>query len=82
MRKIAVTINLTLDIPEDWSLVKTEEGLEVLSIGDGKFLDLTFEPLVASDIDGDWTNDVSDEFMDSLLDMVDSEEVEMKMITS
>jgi len=82
MRKIAVTINLTLDIPEDWSLVKTEEGLEVLSIGDGKFLDLTFEPLVASDINGDWTNDVSDEFMDSLLDMVDSEEVEMKMLTS
>ena len=82
MKKLAVTINLTLDVPEHWSLVQTPEGLDVLSIGDGQYLDLTFEPMVANEIDGEWTNAVTDEFMDDLLDMVYSEEVDMKMLTS
>ena len=75
MKKLAVTINLTLDVPEHWSLVQTPEGLDVLSIGDGQYLDLTFEPMVTRDIEGTWTNGVSEEFLNDLLDRVVSEEV-------
>lgn len=40
-----------------------------------QFMDLTFEPMVTRDVEGEWSNAVSDEFMDELLDMVESEDV-------
>jgi hypothetical protein len=82
MKNFSVTIKLQLSIPDDWELVKTSDGVEVLQMPNGQYLDLTFEPMVADDPEGTWTNDVGDEFMDSLLDMVEAEDVTFQHITS
>ncbi len=75
MKKLTVTITLDMEVPDDWELHRTSEGTDVLKIGQGQFLDLTFEPLVTSDPEGTWTNSASDEFMNHLLDMVEMEDV-------
>lgn len=81
-KKLRVNIELEMTVPEDWQIAETDDGIGVLKISDGRFLDLTFEPMVAADLDGAWTNDVSEDFMNDLLDMVDAESVtyELKQI--
>ncbi len=74
-KKLSVTITLTMDVPDHWEIVGTSEGPDVLQIGEGEFLDLTFEPMVTNDIEGEWSNSVTDEFINSLFEMVDAEEV-------
>lgn len=78
-KKLSVTITLTMDVPDHWDIVSTSEGADVLQIGEGQFLDLTFEPMVTADVEGEWTNSVTDEFINSLFEMVDSEEVTYEM---
>ncbi len=82
MKSVAVTIKLELEVPDGWELVKTSDGIDVLSMGNGQFLDLTFEPMVTDDIEGTWTNTVDDGFIDSLLDMVVSEDVSYTVMKS
>ncbi len=74
-KKLSVTITLTMDVPDHWEIVGTSEGADVLQIGEGEFLDLTFEPMVTNDIEGEWSNSVTDDFINSLFEMVDAEEV-------
>ncbi len=74
-KKLSVTIELEMTVPDDWQIVETDDGIGVLKIGPEKYLDLTFEPMVTSDIEGSWTNNVSDDFMDDLMDMVEAESV-------
>lgn len=75
MKNVAVTIKLELEVPDDWELAKTSDGIDILSMGNGQYLDLTFEPMVTDDIEGTWTNEVDEGFMDTLMDMVVSEDV-------
>lgn len=75
MKNIAVTIKLELEVQDDWELVRTSDGIDVIGMGNGRYLDLTFEPMVADEIEGSWTNAVEDGFMDALLDSVVSEDV-------
>lgn len=75
MKTMAVTIKLELEIPDDWELVKTSDGVDALKVGSKQFMDLTFEPMVTDDVEGTWTNGVEEAFMNSLLDMVVSEDV-------
>ena len=81
-KKLRVNIELEMTVPDDWQLVETEDGIGVLKVAEDQFLDLTFEPMVARELSGDWSNDVSEEFMNDLLDMVDSETVgyELKQV--
>ncbi|MFW9611982.1 MAG: hypothetical protein ACMV0J_07300 [Fluviibacter sp.] len=81
-KKLRVTIELEMTVPDDWQIVETDDGFGVLKIDDGQFLDLTFEPMVATELAGAWSNDVSEDFMNDLIDMVDSESVgyELKQI--
>jgi hypothetical protein len=74
-KKLAVTITLNMDVPDHWEVVSTSEGADVLKVGENQFLDLTFEPMVTADIEGEWTNSVTDEFISSLFEMVETEEV-------
>ena len=74
-KKLRVNIELEMTVPDDWQIAETEEGIGVLKLSDGRFLDLTFEPMVATELAGAWTNDVTDDFMNDLFDMVDSESV-------
>jgi len=79
MKTIAVTIKLELEVPDAWELVKTSDGIDVLSMGNGQYLDLTFEPMVTEDIEGTWTNSLDEGFMDALLERVVSEDVTYKL---
>lgn len=80
MKTLSVTIKLELQVPDEWELVKTEEGAEVLKMEDGHYLDLTFEPMVAADMEDTWTNAVDEKFMDELLNMVESEDVTYELV--
>ncbi|MGE5386351.1 MAG: hypothetical protein ACM3SV_10760 [Betaproteobacteria bacterium] len=82
MKKLAVTIKLELEVPDEWEVVQTSDGVDVLHMGNNQYLDLTFEPMVADDIDGTWSNAVDDDFMNGLLDMVESEDVIYKPLMS
>lgn len=81
-KKLRVNIELEMTVPDDWQIAETDDGIGVIKIDDSKFLDLTFEPMVATDLAGAWTNDVSEDFMNDLLDMVDAETVgyELKQV--
>lgn len=81
-KKLAVTITLNLEVPDHWEVVNTSEGADVLKIGENQFLDLTFEPMVTADIEGEWSNSVSDEFINSLFEMVETEEVAYELGSS
>lgn len=74
-KKLAVTITLNMDVPDNWEVVSTSEGADVLKVGENQFLDLTFEPMVTADIEGEWSNSVTDEFISALFEMVETEEV-------
>lgn len=82
MKNVTVTIKLEMEVPDDWELAKTSDGIDILSMGNGQYLDLTFEPMVTDDIEGTWTNEVDEGFMDSLMDMVVSEDVAYRLTES
>lgn len=82
MKNVTVTIKLEMEVPDDWELAKTSDGIDILSMGNGQYLDLTFEPMVTDDIEGTWTNEVDEGFMDSLMDMVVSEDVAYQLTES
>ena len=75
MKKLAVTMKLEMSIPDDWELVKTSTGVEVLKLPNNQFLDLTFEPLFSSDPEDTWTSTDDDAILNDVLDLVESEEV-------
>ena len=81
-KKLRVNIELEMTVPDDWQIVETDDGIGVLKVSENTFLDLTFEPMVAHELSGSWNNDVSEEFMNDLLDMVDVETVgyELKQV--
>jgi hypothetical protein len=81
-KKLSVTITLKMDVPDNWEVVTTSEGADVLKLADGQFLDLTFEPMVTEDVDGEWNNSVTDEFINSLFEMVETEEVTYELSAS
>lgn len=82
MQKLAVTIKLEMEVPDEWEVVETADGIDVLHMGNGQYLDLTFEPMVTDDINGTWSNSVDEDFMNALMDMVETEDVIYKNITS
>lgn len=82
MKNVTVTIKLEMEVPDDWEVAKTSDGIDILSMGNGQYLDLTFEPMVTDDIEGTWTNEVDEGFMDALMDMVVSEDVAYQLTES
>lgn len=75
MKKLAVTMKLEMSIPDDWELVKTSTGVDVIKLPNNQFLDLTFEPLFAADPEDTWTSTDDDTILNDVLDLVESEEV-------
>lgn len=75
MKKINVTIQLEMSIPDDWELFQTSTGAEVLKMPNGQFVDLTIEPLFAADPEDTWSSTSDDDVLNDLLDMVESEDV-------
>lgn len=81
MKKLHVTIELEMSVPDDWELADTSEGTPVLKLPDGTYLDLTVEPLFASDPEDTWASADDDAVLNDLLDMVDTESVRYEFIT-
>ena len=81
MKKLRITLELDMSVPEDWELVETSEGTLVLALPDGTFLDMAVEPLFASDPEETWASTESDEVLNDILDMVESESVTYEFIT-
>ena len=81
MKKLRATLELEMSVPEDWELVNTSEGTPVLRLPNGTFLDLTVEPLFASDPEETWASTDEDEALNEILDMVDSEVVHYEFVT-
>jgi hypothetical protein len=81
MKKLKVTMHLEMSVPDDWTLVQTSAGGQVVKLSDGQFLDLTFEPMLANDPEQTWSSTDDDEVLNTLLDMVDSEDVSYEFVT-
>lgn len=81
MKKLNVTITLEMTVPDDWTLTETSEGTQVLALPQGQFLDLTIEPLFTDDPEGIWASTDDEGELNSVLDMVDSEEVRYLFVT-
>ena len=75
MKQLKITIQLELSVPEDWQLATTSDGGQVLKLPDGQFLDVTVEPLFASDPEDTWSSTDSEDKLNDFLDLVESEDV-------
>ena len=85
MKKLNVTIKLHLSVPDDWELVETSEGTPVVKLpsenGTDRFMDIAIEPLFATDPEDTWSSTESDDELNDILDMVESEEVIYEFVT-
>ena len=81
MKKLNVTIQLEMTVPDDWQLVETSEGTPVIQMVDNKFLDLAIEPLFANDPEDMWSSSENEDELNEVLEMVESEEVAYEFVT-
>ncbi len=81
MKKLNVTIKLEMSVPDDWELVETSEGGQVLKLPNHQFLDIAIEPLFANDPEETWTSTEDDDALNDILDMVESEDVVYEFVT-
>jgi len=81
MKKLNVTITLELSVPDDWELVQTSEGGQVVKLPNHQFLDIAIEPLFASDPEETWRSSEDDDVLDGFLDMIESEDVAYEFVT-
>jgi hypothetical protein len=80
MSKVKVTIKLFMEIPKSWSLVKHSDDKILMDIGDGKFLDMAFTPMIATKENGkaEWTTNYDDSFAKSINGMVTECKIKMQ----
>ena len=81
MKKLNVTIQLEMTVPDDWELVDTSEGTTVIQLPGGKFMDIAIEPLFATDPEDMWSSTDDEDVLDEILDMVESEAVTYEFVT-
>ena len=81
MKKLNVTIQLEMTVPDDWQLVETSEGTPVIQMAENKFLDLAIEPLFANDPEDMWSSSENEDELNEVLEMVESEEVAYEFVT-
>ena len=81
MKKLKVMSQLEMTVPDDWEVVDTSEGTPVLKLPNGQYLDLAIEPLFARDPEDVWASADTDDALNDVLDLVDSEEVSYEFVT-
>ncbi|MDP2000707.1 MAG: hypothetical protein Q8K22_14100 [Rhodoferax sp.] len=81
MKKLNITIQLELSVPDDWELVTTSEGGQVLKLPNQQFMDMAIEPLFATDPEETWSSSEDDDVLNDILDMVESDEVTYQFVT-
>ena len=81
MKKLNVTIQIEMTVPDDWQLVETSEGTPVIQMADNQFRDLAIEPLFANDPEDMWSSSENEDELNEVLEMVESEEVAYEFVT-
>jgi hypothetical protein len=81
MKKLNVTIQLQMSVPDEWELATTSEGTPVLKLPNGQFMDIAIEPLFSTDPEETWSSTESEDELNDILDMVESEEVVYEFVT-
>jgi hypothetical protein len=83
MKKLLVTVQVELDIPDTWDLVEHPDGVQAIKLDDGRYMYMSFLPMFTTDPDAgaEWSSECSDEFSNEILDMVADEDVLMKLET-
>ena len=81
MKKLNVTIQVEMSVPDEWELVDTSEGTPVIKLPDGKYMDIAIEPLFATDPEALWSSTEDEDVLDDILDMVDTEVVSYEFVT-
>lgn len=82
MPKVKVTIKLVMEIPDSWKLVKHADDMIVLDMGDSRFLDMTFSPIIATHMNSgaEWSNEFDEELSQSVLGMVSECDTKMRRL--
>jgi len=83
MKKLLVTIQMELDIPDTWEVVEHPDQVQAIKMDDGQYMHMSFLPMMTKDFneDAEWSSECSDEFTEKVLDMVSDEDVYMKLET-
>lgn len=80
MKKLNVTIQIEMSVPEEWELVETSEGTPVLKLPNGQFMDIAIEPLFTTNPEETWSSTDDEDTLNDILDMVESEEVRYEFV--
>jgi hypothetical protein len=81
MKKLSITIQLEMSVPDDWEIVTTSEGTQVIRQPDGQYLDVTVEPLFATDPEDEWRSTDDENELEAFLERVESEDVRYAFVT-
>ncbi len=81
MKKLNVTVQLEMSVPDDWEIVQTSEGTPVLKLPNGQFMDVAIEPLFTTDPEDTWSSTEDENVLNDILDMVESEAVAYEFVT-
>lgn len=81
MKKLNITIQLEMSVPDDWELVDTSEGTPVIKLPNGDFMDVAIEPLFASNPEETWSSTDDEGVLNDILDMVESESVTYEFVS-
>ena len=81
MKKLNVSIQLEMSVPDDWELAHTSEGTPVLKLPNGQFMDIAIEPLFATNPEETWSSTDDETTLNDILDMVESEAVAYEFVT-
>lgn len=81
MKKLNVTIQLEMSVPDDWELAETSEGTPVVKLPNGQFMDMAIEPLFTTDPEDTWSSTEDEDVLNDILDMVESEAVAYEFVT-
>lgn len=80
MKKLKVTIELEMTVPDSWVIETTSENTPVIKMGQHDYLDLAVEPLFTDNPEMTWSSAQDDEELNGILDMVDSESVAYELV--
>jgi hypothetical protein len=79
MKKLSVILKLEMEIPDDWEIDTTSDGIEILRMGDGRYLDLCLEPVCLDDKEENRRGHLDEDLLKLILLMVKGISTELKV---
>ncbi|OIR04509.1 hypothetical protein GALL_134450 [mine drainage metagenome] len=82
MKNIKITVTLSMEVPDYWLVVENANGIDVIDIGDGRYLDFTFTPTLVNDGFKHAERESNDQFTNSGSEIVSEYDAMMKILTT